>query len=195
MAFEKPGLIEPEGIKVVSAVGDGLSAIAAAKAHRPSSVHADAEMPHARGVEVRVEIRRCCPDTRIVVFTGVTSPGAISQLVEAGIDGLFSKSGSIETLYEKVPLILRGGRFIDDNFISILEARPDMPELTGRERQTLNMIVRGKSNKEIAAGFGLSTKTVEKHRTSLMQKLGVNSIAKLLARAMKDGLIDPSKEL
>lgn len=195
MAFGTPGLIETHGIEVLAAVGDGLSAIAAAKTHNPSLVLVDAQMPHASGVEVVVEIRRWCPDSRIVVFTGVTSPGLISQLVEAGVDGLFSKSGSIETLYDKIPHILRGGRFVEDRFIAILETRPEMPELTGRERQTLNMIVRGKSNKEIAAGFGLSTKTVEKHRTSLMHKLGVNSIAKLLARAMEDGLIDPSKEI
>lgn len=195
MALETPGLIEPGGISVLADVEDGLSAIAAAKTHRPSLAIVDVQMPHASGIEVVVEIKRWCAECRIVVFTGVTAPGLIGHLIDAGVDGLFTKSGRIEMLYEKLPHILRGGRFVDDSFVSILEDQPDTPELTGRERQTLNMIVRGQSNKEISVGLGISPKTVEKHRTSLMQKLGVNSVAQLLSRAVKDGLIDPSKEL
>nr|WP_274611805.1 LuxR C-terminal-related transcriptional regulator [Roseibium polysiphoniae] len=70
-----------------------------------------------------------------------------------------------------------------------------MPVLTDRERQTLNMILAGRSNKEIAEGLGISVKTVDKHRTSLMQKLNVRSVPQLMARALKEGMIDPSKEL
>ena len=57
------------------------------------------------------------------------------------------------------------------------------------------MIIAGRSNREIAAGLGISIKTVDKHRTSLMQKLDVSSVAQLVARALKEGLIDPAKEL
>lgn len=195
MAMQTPGLIEPDGIDVLADVGDGLSAISAAKAHRPNLAIVDVQMPRASGIEVVVEIKRWCPEIRLVVFTGITAPGLIAHLIEADVDGLFSKSGRIETLYEKLPAILRGGRYIDDNFVAILEDQPNTPDLTGRERQTLNMIVRGQSNKEISLTLGISIKTVEKHRMSLMQKLGVNSVAQLLARAVKDGLIDPSKEL
>ena len=195
MALESPGLIEPDGIAVLADIGDGLSAIAAAKSHHPSLAIIDVQMPHASGVEVVVEIKRWCPDCRLVVFTGITAPGLVGQLIDAGIDGLFTKSGRIETLYEKLPHILRGGRFVDDSFVQILEDQPEAPELTGRERQTLNMIVRGQSNKEISNSLGISAKTVEKHRMSLMQKLAVHSVAQLLARAVKDGLIDPSQEL
>lgn len=195
MALRSPGLIEPNGIAIAAEVGDGLAAIAAAKAHRPSLAILDVQMPLASGVEVVVEIKRWCPDCRVVIFTGVKSPGLIEQLIEGGIDGLFSKSGQIETLHEKIPHILRGGRFIDERFVALLEERPKTPELTGRERQTLNMIVRGNSNKEISLNLGISPKTVEKHRMSLMQKLNVNSVAQLLARAVKDGLIDSSLEL
>ena len=195
MALETPGLIEPDGISVLADVEDGLSAISATKMHRPDLAIIDVQMPRAGGIEVAVEIKRWCPEVRLVVFTGVTAPGLIGHLMDAGVDGLFTKSGRIEVLYEKLPHVLRGGRFIDDSFVRILEGQPDIPELTGRERQTLNMIVRGQSNKEISTGLGISPKTVEKHRTSLMQKLGVNSVAQLLARAVKDKLIDPSEEL
>ena len=195
LALETPGLVEQDGIEVLAEAEDGITAIAAAKNYRPDLALVDVQMPHASGVEVVVEIRRWCPACRIVVFTGITAPGLISHLVNAGVDGLFSKSGSEKALYEKLPLILRGGRCIDDNLAALLEGQHEPPDLTGRERQTLNMIVRGLSNREIGQVLSISTKTVENHRTSLMQKLGVKSVAQLLARAVKDGLIDPAKEL
>lgn len=195
MALETPGMITPEGINIVAEAEDGLAAIAAAKQHKPDLALLDVSMPRASGVEVVSEIRRWCPDCKVVVFTGISSPGLVRQLVELKVDGLFSKSASNDILYEKLPLILRGGRHIADSFLAILEDAPEEITLTKRERQTLNMIIRGKANKEISADLGISIKTVESHRTSLMQKLGVNSVAQLMAKAVKDGMIDPAGEL
>jgi DNA-binding CsgD family transcriptional regulator len=76
-----------------------------------------------------------------------------------------------------------------------MEQQPKRSPLTDRERQTLNMIVAGRSNKEIAEALGISVKTVDKHRTSMMQKLSVRSVAQLLALALREGLIDPAQEL
>ncbi|MGE3248212.1 MAG: response regulator transcription factor [Beijerinckiaceae bacterium] len=194
-ALEMPGLVEPEGIEVMAEAGDGPAAIAAIRRCRPHLLLLDVSMPGAGGVEVVVETRRWSPETKIAVFTGVTAPGIVGSLVGSGIDGLFSKAAPNEYMYQKLPLILRGGKAIAPMFLDILEREPRQDNLTDRERQTLNCIVRGQSNKEIAETLGISIKTVDKHRTSLMQKLRVNSVAQLLARAVKDGLIDPAKEL
>ncbi|MES0881053.1 response regulator transcription factor [Roseibium sp. SCP14] len=194
-ALEKPGLIEPEGIRVVAEAGDGLSAIAEIRQHRPSLLLLDVSMPLAGGVEVLVEARRWSKETRVVVLTGISAVGLISELIEAGVDGLFSKASDNTEFYEKLPGVLRGQRHISEHFLKILEETPRPPVLTDRERQTLNMILSGKSNKEIAQGFGISIKTVDKHRTSLMQKLNVHSVPQLISRALKEGLIDPSKEI
>lgn len=181
---------------VVGEAENGLDAIVQTRKHRPDLLLLDVQMPHAGGVEVVVEVRRWSPDTKIVVLTGVTSPGLVANLVQSGVEGLFSKSEDLTPLFAALPLILRGGRQIAPFFRDLLaEAGDDTGELTMRERQTLNMIIAGKSNKDIATSFGISVKTVEKHRTSLMQKLGVTSVAQLLARALKDGLIDPAREL
>jgi DNA-binding NarL/FixJ family response regulator len=131
----------------------------------------------------------------VVVFTGVSAPGLIGDLIEAGVDGLFSKAADNAELFAKLPLIINGGRHIAKVFVDRLQDRPARPVLTDRERQTLNMIIGGRSSKEIAAGLGISIKTVDKHRTSLMQKLEVSSVSQLLARALKEGLIDPAREL
>ncbi|WP_153770680.1 response regulator transcription factor [Labrenzia sp. CE80] len=194
-ALEKPGLIEPDGIRVLSEAGDGLTAIAEIRKHRPHLLLLDVSMPMAGGVEVLVEARRWSRETKVVVLTGVSAVGLVSDLVEAGVDGLFSKASDNTEFYQKLPGILRGQRHISEYFLSILEETPKLPVLTDRERQTLNMILAGRSNKEMAEGLGISIKTVDKHRTSLMQKLNVRSVPQLMARALKEGLIDPSKEL
>lgn len=184
------------GFRVIAEAENGLDAIVAVKAGRPDLLILDVQMPLAGGVEVLVEVRRWSPDTRIAVLTGVSSPGLVGNLVQAGVDGLFSKKSDMTALFEALPLIMQGGRVIGKDIQQILdEAEAETGDLTHRERQTLNMILAGKANKEIAASFGISIKTVEKHRTSLMQKLRVNSIAQLLAVALRDGLIDPSQEI
>ncbi|MHA7777362.1 response regulator [Roseibium sp. M-1] len=194
-ALEKPGMIEPEGIRVVAEAGDGLTAIAEVRRHRPDLLLLDVSMPMAGGVEVLIEVRRWSKDTRVVVLTGISAVGLLSDLIETGVDGLFSKASDNAEFYQKLPGILRGQRHIAEGFLKLLEEAPAVPVLTDRERQTLNLILAGRSNKEIAEGLGISIKTVDKHRTSLMQKLNVHSVPQLMARALKDGMIDPSQEL
>ncbi|WP_424990909.1 LuxR C-terminal-related transcriptional regulator [Fluviibacterium sp. S390] len=194
-ALEAPGLIEEHGITVVAEAANGLEAIAALRQHRPSLMLLDVQMPLAGGTEVLLEARRWSPDTRIVVLTGISAVGKLSELIDSGVDGLFSKATENDALYAALPKILRGGRVISDHVAALLEDRAAPSPLTDRERQTLNLIVAGRSNKEMAQILGISAKTVDRHRTSLMQKLDVHSVAQLIAFALREGLIDPSAEL
>ncbi|MCA8906736.1 MAG: response regulator transcription factor [Rhodospirillaceae bacterium] len=194
-ALETPGLVGRAPIKVVEEVADGLAAIAAVEKHRPDLLLLDVAMPHAGGVEVLLEIKRWSPKTKVVVLTGMSAAGLIGDLIDAGVDGLCSKSADISELFQKLPLIISGGRYISPVFVDRLHDQPARTELTDRERQTLNMIIAGRSTKEIARALSISPKTVDKYRTSLMQKLQVNSVPQLLARAIKEGLIDPAREL
>ncbi|MFY0634983.1 MAG: response regulator transcription factor [Vannielia sp.] len=194
-ALETPGQIEERGIAVVAEAENGLEAIAACRAHRPDLLLLDVQMPMAGGIEVVVEVQRWSPDTRIVVLTGVSAVGIISSLVESGVHGLFSKGDDNSELYAKLPGILRSQRHIASRFVDVLGQKPAGEQLTGRERQILNMIIAGHSNKEIAGHLGISAKTVDKHRTSMMQKLDVHSVPQLMAFALREGLVDPSAEL
>ncbi|MFV1878221.1 response regulator [Nioella sp.] len=191
-ALETPGMVETDGIAVVAEAADGLQAISAVRQHRPQLLLLDVQMPHAGGLEVLLEARRWSPDTKIVILTGVMSVGKISELVSSGVDGLFSKGEDNTELYRQLPNILRGRRHIAASLVAMLEDAPDAPDLTARERQTLNLIVAGQSNKEIAETLGISAKTVDRHRTSLMQKLDLHSVAQLIAYALREGLIDPA---
>ncbi|VAW01103.1 Two-component transcriptional response regulator, LuxR family [hydrothermal vent metagenome] len=182
-------------ITVVAEASTGLDAIAAVKQYRPQLLLLDVSMPMAGGVEVLIETRRWSPETRIIVFTGISALGKVSELVEVGVDGLFSKAEDSEGLFKQVPMILQGGRYISSYFTDILNEAPKQGALTGRERQILNLIVGGQSNKEISIHLGISAKTVDRHRTNLMQKLEVHSVAQLIAYSLREGLIDPAAEV
>ena len=107
-------------------------------------------MPLSGGAEIFNEIRRWSPDTKVVVFSSVTAPGVLARLIEAGVDGMFSKGGSNALLYQKLPLILRGGKFIAPDCLALIGDAPPQIDLTPREEQTLQMVLRGRTTKEIA---------------------------------------------
>ena len=194
-ALETPGLVAPEGIPVVAEATTGREALAEVRKHHPTILMLDVSMPDISGHEIIYDLKKWSPDTKIVVFTGIMAAGIISGLIEGPIDGLFSKSGSKQSIYEKLPDILQGGRHIEDTFEEHLKNQPIFPTLTPREHQVLNLVVSGHTNKEISEALGISIKTVEKHRGSVMTKLDVHSIAQLVAQALKHDLIDSSLEL
>ena len=169
-------------------------AVRAARTRRPSLFVLDLSMPYARGVEVFVEIRRQSPETRIAVLTGMSSSGLLAELTSAGVDGLFLKRGDPSLLARGLRLVLEGAKFVSPDVVELLEARPPGPELSPRERQTLSLVAQGLTNAEIGERLHISHKTVEKHRTSLMAKLGVHSMSELLAHALREGLLDSLSE-
>ena len=183
------------GIKVVGEASDGLQAISLVRQLKPTLLTLDIAMPYAQGIEIYGEVRRWSPDTRIVVVTGMTSIGLMSELVSSGVDGLFAKNSDPAQLRDAIPLVLRGGKVIAKDVIEKLEQIDEPSVLTTRERQILSLIATGTSNREIAERLGVSFKTVDNHRTNLMRKLNVHSVAELLSYALREGLLDTSREL
>ncbi len=180
---------------VVGEAEDGLQAIAQVRQHKPRLLMLDIAMPYAQGIEIYTEVRRWSPETLIVVFTGLTSVRLLSELVSAGVDGLFMKRGDPERLKESLPLILKGTRVIAPEILELLEAGAVTGELTARERQILALVAAGNSNREIAERLGVSPKTVDNHRTNLMRKLNVHSVAELLNYALREGYLDSAAQL
>lgn len=180
-------------IEIADEVSNGIDAIAAIRRHRPDLVILDVTMPHAGGTEVLLEARRWSPESKVVIFTGVEASGKIAELVEVGADGVFCKSDDIREVTNAIPSILNGGRVICQRFTKILEGSYDLEPLTDRERQVLNLVVSGQTNREIAETLGISIKTVDRHRTNVMSKTGSHSAAGLIAYALREGLIDPAQ--
>lgn len=182
-------------VDVVGEASTGVEAISLVKQFRPTVMSLDIGMPFAQGIDVFVEARRWSPDTKVIVFTGMTSRGLLSELVSAQVDGLFMKNGDLAHLTTAIPLILNGARVISPDVTAILEEVEDSPDLTPRERQILSLVARGSTNREIGERLGVSAKTIDNHRTNLMRKLGVHSVAELLAYALREGLLDAQREL
>lgn len=182
-------------INIVSEATNGLEAISMTKELQPDLLTLDAGMPLARGMQVFGEVRRWCPDTRIAVITGFTSAGHLSDWVAADVDGLFLKTCPPEEITKGLQLILDGGGYISKAVLTILDDLSELEALTSRERQILHLIAEGCSNVEIAERLSISPKTVDNHRTRLMAKLNVHSVAQLLALALKEGLLDQSQQL
>lgn len=176
-------------IEVVEDVDNGIDAIAAIRQHRPDLVMLDVSMPHAGGTEVLLEARRWSDQSKIVVFTGIEASGKIAELVDAGADGVFCKADELSEVVGAIPRILEGARVVCSRFVALLEESVDLIPLTDRERQGLNLVVAGRTNKEIATTLGISSKTVDRHRTSVMSKTGSHSAAELIAYALREGLI------
>ncbi len=195
MALERPGFLEVDGIQVVGEAANGLEAIELVKTAQPDLLLLDISMPLASGAEILFDIQRWSPKTKVVILTAVRSPGLLSSILEGGVDGLFSKASDNEELFAKLPFILRGSRHVESALVDLIRDTRSLPPLTQRERQTLNMIISGKTNIEVAHLMGISPKTAEKHRSSLMAKLGVRSLAELLAKALQEGLIEQQSVL
>ena len=176
--------------QLVGTAANGLQAISIVKQEKPDILYLDLSMPLASGAEVLNDIRRYSPSTKVIVLTGISTPGLLATAMEMGCEGLMSKSTSPQDLADKLRLIVEGGRYVAPELADAIKQLQAAEQLTQREREILNIIVAGKSNKEIARQLNISIKTVERHRTSLMAKLNVHSIAQLMARAIKDGLID-----
>ena len=184
--------LQGQKIEIVDRAENGIDAIVAVRKHRPGLLMLDVTMPHAGGTEVLLEARRWSPETRVIIFTGIEARGKIAELVEIGCDGVFCKGDDMGEVIRAIPRILEGGRVVCSRFTRMLEEAGELEPLTDRERQVLSQVVMGRTNREIGEALGISAKTVDRHRTSVMGKTGSHNAAELIAYALREGMIDPN---
>lgn len=183
-----------EGVSVVGQADNGLTAIALVRKHHPDLLVLDSGMPHARGIEVYLEARRCSPETRTILFTGFTSLTLLSDWLDAGVNGLLLKTCEPEEMKEAFTAVLNGAPYVADNIVQMLKQATQVPSLSPREREVLSLIAAGHSNSSLSDRLHISTKTAEKHRASLMKKLGVHSVSELMVYALRRGLLEDEKQ-
>lgn len=176
--------------EVVAEACDGFEAISFTKDLQPNLLLLDGGMPLASGMQVFNEVRRWSQDTKVVVVTGFTSHGQVVDWVSAGVNGLFFKSCPPDELLAGLGEVMAGKTVYSAAVSKVLDEAGAGVELTPRERQILHLLAEGASNKEIARDLSISPKTVDAHRTKLMAKLDVHSVAQLIAYALKEGLLD-----
>jgi DNA-binding NarL/FixJ family response regulator len=186
----RPLLESIPGVEVVGEADNGITAIALAKKLQPDVLILDITMPHAGGITVLGEVLRFSPDTSIAVLTGIGSARTLAELQASGVKVILLKSCEPHELVRGFRAAIAGESYVAADARSPLAAGEALVTLTMRERQILSLAAQGRSNSEIAGLLNISQKTVDNHRTNLMQKLDVHSAAALAALAIREGLTD-----
>lgn len=181
-----------DDIEIVATVTNGIDAIVEIRKSRPDCAILDHNMPGANGLEVFLESKRWSPETRFVLFTGSATPQILAMLVETGIHGVALKDGDETEIVEIVRQVCAGRTAIGASARLILKSETGTVAITDRELAVLEAIARGHTNSSAAEALGISPKTVDTHRTSLLRKFGVNSTASLLLEAVRTGMLDPA---
>lgn len=193
------GLLQREpGWEVIGQAGDGAEAIRLADALKPDLAVLDVAMPGLGGIEAAEAIRVRSPRTRIVAVSMYGDLHYRKRMLAAGAAAYVLKNEAGADLIAAIHAVMRGETFISPSLASPSQRRdagqsercPDLDQaaLTGREREVLGLLVRGRRTKEIAAELGISAKTVETYRGRLMLKLGIDNLAGLVKFAIRAGI-------
>ena len=191
---------EPD-LSVVGEAGSGLEAIETVKTLQPDVVVMDMAMPEMNGLHAAREILKQRPATRILILSMYADEQYVRNALDAGVHGYILK-GALETdMIRAVRAVAAGQQYLSPELAGVLiralqsktGAQDEDPyeRLTQREKQVLQLIAHGKSNKEIAVLLDLSVNTVAVHRANLMNTLHIHKAAELVLYAVKRGLVIP----
>ncbi len=187
-------------LEVVCEATDGREAVNAALSCAPDLMLMDLTMPRMNGMEAIREIKRQSPRVKIIVLTVHKTEEYVFEALRSGADGYVLKDATSDELLLGVKSVLQGHRYLSpqvspkviDGYLGKRDTGPlhsPFDTLTQREREVLKLIAEGNRNRDIADFLCLSEKTVEKHRSSLMKKLGLANVQALTAYAIEKGLV------
>jgi DNA-binding NarL/FixJ family response regulator len=197
------GLLEQQpGWSVCAEAANGREAVELAREHRPHVAILDLTMPELNGLEATRRIRQELPETQVLVFTMHDSEELLRGVLRAGARGYLLKSDAARQLVPAVESLSQRKAFFSgrvsevllEGFLDSERRRSDelgAERLTAREREIVQLLAEGKSNKDVARALDLSVKTVETHRASVMRKLDLHSIADLVRFAIRNHMIAP----
>jgi DNA-binding NarL/FixJ family response regulator len=184
------------GWVVCGEAGTGREAVAQAVDLRPDIVVLDVSMPELNGLEATRQIRRTGP-AKILILTVHESDQVVTEVLAAGAHGYMLKADAGRQLVEAIRALLRDQEFFTER-IRLAGPRRDQVatavrsgRLTPRQREIVQLLTEGKSNKEIGATLGMTTKTAETHRTQIMAKLNLHSMSELVRYAIRNRIIEP----
>jgi DNA-binding NarL/FixJ family response regulator len=178
-----------EDMTVVAEARNGAEAVAMFDAHRPDVVVMDYQLPELNGAEATAAIRQKHPAARIIVLSVFKGEEDVHRAVQAGASGYLPKASEPTELMQAIRTLYRGGKYFPPAIDAALATRAARAELSDRERQVLEAIVKGRSNKEIAGALGISENTVKVHTTRVFEKLGVADRMEAITAAISRGII------
>ena len=194
--------LQGEQFEIVGEAADGREAVALADAHKPDVIVMDIAMPGLSGIEATTQIVKRNPKAGVVMFSMHSDDTYLARALSAGARGYLLKDGEDLDLTRAVEAAAQGKPFFSPAIANILVEdymrqlqqrglQDSYDLLTDREKETLQLLAEGKSNKEIARILDLSLYTVETHRSNIMEKLNLHSAAEIILYAVKKKIIAP----
>ncbi len=194
-------LNEEPDLQVVGEAADGREVVKKAPELKPDVILMDIAMANLNGLEATKQIKKVLPESKIIMLTMHKNEEYVLQSFQAGASGYILKEGAVEELVSAIRSIHADKSFLSptvsktlvDAYLRKMETgKTETPFdlLTDREREVLQLIAEGFTNREVAKQLYISVKTVEAHRAHIMQKLNIHDIAKLVKYAIQKGLVD-----
>lgn len=187
--------------QVCAEARSGREAVERAIQLTPDVAIIDVSMPDLNGLEATRQIRKACPGTEVLVVTHHDSDAVAAEVLDAGARGYVLKSDSDKDLVHAVEVLSQHKPFftsrvteilLDNRGTKVVEPGESVRErLTMREREILQLLAEGKTAKEVASILGIATKTSDTHRTNIMRKLNVHSVAELVRYAIRNKIVEP----
>jgi DNA-binding NarL/FixJ family response regulator len=189
-----------DGVEVIAEAGDGREAVALTKAKRPNIVLMDIAMPELNGLEAARRIRQQHPDVHVLLLSMHSNEEYVAEALASGADGYVLKDAGAAELELAIQAVARGESYLSPAVAKQVvtgqvqpggESSTGLQRLTPRQREILQLIAEGNSTKAIARKLDVSVKTVETHRSQLMDRLDIHDIAGLVRYAIRVGLVAP----
>ncbi|UCB52045.1 MAG: response regulator transcription factor [Candidatus Zixiibacteriota bacterium] len=194
-------LEEESDLQVVGEASDGRDAVKKATELKPDVILMDIAMANLNGLEATRHIKKQLPSAKVIMVTMHKNEEYVLQSFQAGASGFILKEGAVEELVSAIRSIHSDKSFLSPSISKTLidaymrkmetgKTETPFDLLTDREREVLQLIAEGYTNREVAKSLFISVKTVEAHRAHIMQKLNIHDIAKLVKYAIQKGLVD-----
>ena len=189
--------------EVVAEAVTGRDALEKARQTTPAVAIIDVGMPELNGLETTRQLLKALPQTEVLILTMHENEQIVREVLDAGARGYVLKSDAGRDLVAAVEALCQHRTFFSSQISELLlnsylrhPDRTDSPEsprsrLTAREREIVQLLAEGKSNKEVAASLNISIKTAETHRTNIMNKLDLRSITELVRYAVRNNMVEP----
>ncbi len=187
------------GWEVCAEAVDGRGAVEMTRDLRPDLALLDIGMPNLNGLDAARQIVDMAPQTRVLILTMHESEQIVREVLEVGARGFLLKSDAARDLVSAIQALQRRTTFFTSSVAEMVlngfldrrgEAqKPAKDRLTPREREVVQLLAEGKSSKEVAVVLNLSVKTAETHRTNVMRKLDLHSVADLVRYAVRNNLV------